>query len=162
MDINKDIRNWVAEFVSKRNPDLNGFAPCPYAAKALSDDRVKIKVGSTPEIDALELQIEDFISTDVIVFAYNPGMYNGSDFGNRCREINKQLANRDIIVLDDHPSVIEKVGNVTMNNGKYALMFTQPLSKLDAAARQLAKIGYYKGWPEEYLSELFEGRLDPR
>ena len=84
MDIDKDIRTWIAEFVSKRNPDLNGFAPCPYAAKALLDDRVKIKIGSAPEIDALELQINDFDSTDVIVFAYDPSMYNGIDFSNRC------------------------------------------------------------------------------
>jgi hypothetical protein len=49
-----------------------------------------------------------------------------------------------------------------MNQGKYAIIFVQQLSKLNDAARQMATKNFYESWPEEYLQELFQHRQDPR
>jgi hypothetical protein len=49
-----------------------------------------------------------------------------------------------------------------MNQGKYALVLVQSLSKLNVAAKQMGSKGFYHAWPEEYLTELFEHRQDPR
>jgi hypothetical protein len=54
------------------------------------------------------------------------------------------------------------VNGVVMNQGKYALVLVQSLSKLNTAAKQMSSKGFYHAWPEEYLTGLFEHRVDPR
>jgi len=49
-----------------------------------------------------------------------------------------------------------------MNQGKYALVLVQSLSKLNIAAQQMSNKGFYHNWPNEYLTGLFEHRTDPR
>ena len=158
----ENIREWINNFVSKSNPDLNGFAPCPYASKALADNKVDIIAGTTPERDALLLKNADFNNLDVKVFVYDPEIFNPDDFSNRIQMINQSLHDEDLLVLDDHPKSEEIINGVKMNQGEFALMFVQVLSRLDDAAEKLAKRGYYDGWPEDYLCELFKGRKDPR
>jgi hypothetical protein len=72
------------------------------------------------------------------------------------------LLGRDILALEDHPDSVEDVNGVIMNQGKYALVLVQSLSKLNVAAKQMGTKGFYHAWPEEYLTELFEHRVDPR
>lgn len=162
MSYKNDIHSWIKNFVGKSNPDLNGFAPCPYATQALKENRVDVVIGSTPERDALALKKQDFEDLDVRVFVYNHTMFDADDFSDRIQLINRQLQSQDLLVLDDHPGNPEVVNNVVMNQGEYALMFAQSLSRLEDAARKLAKRGYYDTWPEEYLKDLFAGREDPR
>jgi hypothetical protein len=38
----------------------------------------------------------------------------------------------------------------------------QSLSDLNTQAKQMASKGFYHSWPEEYLTELFQHRKDPR
>jgi hypothetical protein len=65
-------------------------------------------------------------------------------------------------VLEDHPAAVEDVNGVIMNQGKYALSLVQSLSDLDRRAQQVADKGFYHAWPEDYLTELFQHRQDPR
>lgn len=162
MSYKTDIVDWIHTFVSRSNPLLNNQAPCPYAAQALREKRVDIRIGNTPESDALPLTQKDFVQLDVIVFVYNPTMFDAQDFSDRVQLLNTALRDRDLLVLDDHPENEEIVNTVKMNQGEYALMFAQSLSRLEDAARKLAKRGYYDTWPEEYLTDLFAGREDPR
>ena len=162
MTVRQDIHDWIHAFVGKKNPNLNNWAPCPYARQALREKRVDIRIGTIPERDAKSLASADFLDFDVVLFAYNPTMFDAEDFSARIQLINRQLHDQDILALDDHPDNKETVNGVTFNNGQYALMFTQSLSRLDSAARTLAAKGYYTAWPEEYLMDLFQGRKDPR
>ena len=41
--MDEQIRSWITSFLSKPNPLLNNFPPCPFAKKALLDERVQIK-----------------------------------------------------------------------------------------------------------------------
>jgi hypothetical protein len=72
------------------------------------------------------------------------------------------LLARDMLALEDHPADVENVNGVIMNQGKYALVLVQSLSKLNTAAKQMGSKGFYHTWPEEYLTGLFEHRVDPR
>ena len=72
------------------------------------------------------------------------------------------LLRKDILALEDHPDSVEDVNGVIMNQGKYALVLVQSLSKLNVAAKQMGAKGFYHNWPEEYLTGLFEHRQDPR
>lgn len=162
MTVKQDIHDWIQNFLGKRNPNLNNWAPCPYARQALREKRVDIRIGTIPERDAKSLASADFTDFDVVLFVYNPTMFDADDFSARIQLLNRQLSAQDMLALDDHPDNKETVNDVTFNNGQYALMFTQSLSKLNSAAQILAAKGYYDTWPEEYLTDLFAGRVDPR
>ena len=67
-----------------------------------------------------------------------------------------------MLALEDHPSDVENVNGVIMNQGQYALALVQCLSDLNTKAQQMASKGFYHNWPEEYLQGLFQHRQDPR
>jgi len=97
------------------------------------------------------------------VYAYDPAEWPYSRFHTAIQDANTEfLLSRDILALEDHPADVENVNGVIMNQGKYALVLVQSLSKLNTAAKQMGSKGFYHAWPEEYLTELFENRVDPR
>ena len=40
----QDITAWINDFVSKPNALLNNFPPCPYARKAMLEQKVDIRI----------------------------------------------------------------------------------------------------------------------
>ena len=64
--------------------------------------------------------------------------------------------------LEDHPTDVENVNGVVMNQGQYALALVQALDDLNVKAKQMSAKGFYHNWPEEYLQGLFCHRQDPR
>jgi hypothetical protein len=98
-----------------------------------------------------------------VIYAYDPAEWTREIFTPRLEAANQDfLLAADLIVLGDHPSDPEIVNGVSMNQGTYALAMCQSLSDLDVKARIMANKGFYHGWPEEYLQQLFEHRQDPR
>ena len=74
----------------------------------------------------------------------------------------KGFKKRNLIALGDHPDTIEEHNGVRFNMGKYALVLLQDKVKLHNHAKLLALKGYYDGWDEEYLQDVFTHRRDPR
>jgi hypothetical protein len=100
---------------------------------------------------------------EVIVYAYDPEEWPYARFHSAVESANTEfLLARDILALEDHPADVEDVNGVIMNQGKYALVLVQSLSKLNTAAKQMGSKGFYHAWPEEYLTGLFNHRQDPR
>jgi hypothetical protein len=100
---------------------------------------------------------------EVIVYAYDPEDWPYARFHSAVESANTEfLLARDILALEDHPADVEDVNGVIMNQGKYALVLVQSLSKLNTAAKQMGTKGFYHTWPEEYLTGLFNHRQDPR
>jgi hypothetical protein len=157
----QDVLDWVINFVEQPNDKLNGWAPCPHARKARIDGQFDIRPGIIdPYTDLQRAEMDQFM---VIAFIYDPGTISAERFNQQVSAVNQGfLLARDIIALADHPDDCEEINGVRMNQGKYAITFIQPLSKLNEFARLIAPKGYYDGWPEEYLTVLFEGREDPR
>ena len=156
-----DIINWLVNFVEKPHPALNGWAPCPHARKARLDGQFEICQGKIdPYTDLQRVELGDMM---VIAYVYDRDQMPADQFNQQVDLVNQGfLLSRDIIALADHPDSPEEVKGVCMNQGEYAIVFVQPLSKLNEFARLIAAKGYYDGWPEEYLEVLFEGREDPR
>jgi len=159
--VKSDILKWIVEFVEQPNRDLAGWPPCPYARKARIDGTVDIRVGRIdPLVDLANAVMDNY---EVIAYAYDPKEFTANDFDLLVQRLNRNfLSIRGLFALADHPESVETVNGVTMNQGTYAVVFLQDLSKLNHFARLLARQGYYNGWPEEYLTELFAGREDPR
>jgi len=100
---------------------------------------------------------------EVIVYAYDSADWPYARFHTAVEDANQEfLLSRDILALEDHPADVEDVNGVIMNQGKYALVLVQSLSKLNVAAKQMGSKGFYHTWPEEYLTGLFNHRQDPR
>jgi len=163
MDFEKaqqEITQWIQDFVEKPNPLLNGWAPCPYARQARIENKISIRLGMDPYFDlcrTYRFGIRDF---DVVAYVYDPQEWPLERFRSWQQA---GVANpHGLYVLEDHPSEVENVNGVVMNQGTYAMLFVQNQTKLEEAAQQLAKKGYYTGWPEHYLQDLFKGREDPR
>ena len=64
------------------------------------------------------------------------------------------LKTRGYIALEDHPDAEEKVLDVCVNQGKYALVLLQERDKLQRARNILQKQDYYKYWTAEYYEEV--------
>jgi hypothetical protein len=166
MDITQvtaDILSWVENFVEQPHPALGGWPPCPYARSARLRGTVAVHLGTDPYFDLKNRSRWGLGAYEVIVYAYDPAEWPHSRFHTAIQDANQEfLLARDILALEDHPDSVEDVNGVIMNQGKYALVLVQSLSKLNTAAKQMGAKGFYHTWPEEYLTELFKNRVDPR
>ncbi len=156
-----DILAWITSFVERPNAALNGWPPCPYARKARLDGQFQIRQGRVdPYWDLMHAEMGDLM---VIAYVYDPQQIDADTFNQQIRDVNTGfLLPRNTVALADHPDSPEEIQGVLMNQGTWAIAFLQHLDKLDHFARLIADRGYYEGWPEHYLQELFEGRQDPR
>jgi hypothetical protein len=157
----KDIEQWIMDFVEKPIPQLNGWAPCPYARQARLSKKVDIRQGCYNPIDDLKhVVMKEF---DVVAYVYGRERWPADEFNQLVDIVNHvHLSGQGLIALADHPDDAESVNGVAMNQGTYAIVFVQDLTKLNHFAKILGNKGFYNGWDEEYLKVLFAGREDPR
>ena len=155
------IKQWIIDFVDKPNPLLNNWPPCPYARQARLNHQVDIRPGCYNPID--DIKQVDMGEFEVVVYVYERERWCADEFNELVETANiSYLTQRGLIALADHPDDVETVNGVIMNQGTYAIVFVQDLSKLNHFAQLLGKKDFYKDWPEEYLTVLFAGRIDPR
>lgn len=158
-----DVTNWITGFVEKPNALLNGWAPCPYARAARVQNRIRIDIGVAPWLDLRQLSWHGMSDLDVIIKIYDPQEWPLDRFRSEWQSAQAEfLDSKGLLCLEDHPDDPETVNGVSMNQGTWALLLLQQRQKLEEAAQQLAKQGYYQHWPEHYLQQVLEGRQDPR
>ena len=155
------IKQWIIDFVEKPNPLLNNWPPCPYARQARLNHQVDIRPGCYNPID--DIKQVDMGEFEVVVYVYERERWCANEFNELVETANiSYLAQRGLIALADHPDDVETVAGVVMNQGTYAIVFVQDLTKLNHFAKILGKKDFYLNWPDEYLDVLFAGRIDPR
>ena len=158
-----DILAWSETFVEVPHPSLGGWPPCPFARQARLNQTIQVLIGADPYFDLRNRARWGMGAYEVIVYAYDPEDWTYERFHTAIETANTEfLRRKDLLALEDHPSDVEDVNGVIMNQGKYALILVQSLSKLNVAAKQMGAKGFYHAWPEEYLKGLFNHRQDPR
>ena len=161
--VTQDIENWIVNFVEVPHPALGGWAPCPYARSARMKKTYDVRVGVDPYFDLKNQARWGMGTWEVVIYAYDPVEWPYELFSDNLKIANKEfLLRKDLLALEDHPTDIEMVNGVCMNQGTYALALVQSLSDLNSKAKLMAEKGFYHTWPEEYLVGLFEHRKDPR
>jgi hypothetical protein len=161
--VTADILAWSERFVEVPHPALGGWPPCPFARSARLNRTMQVLTGADPYFDLRNRARWGMGAYEVIVYAYDPEEWPYSRFHSAIEAANTEfLLARDILALEDHPADVEDVNGVIMNQGRYALVLVQSLSKLNVAAKQMGAKGFYHSWPEEYLTGLFNHRVDPR
>lgn len=161
--VQQHIEQWITDFVEVPHPALGGWPPCPYAKKARLERDFAVRLGMDPYYDLVNLAKDGLGGKSVVIFAYDPQEWNYEQFSFSLNSANENyLLKQDILALEDHPADQEIVNGVCMNQGTYALAMCQSISDLNAKAKHMASKGFYNSWPEEYLTALFQHRVDPR
>jgi hypothetical protein len=161
--VKKDIELWIVNFVEVSHPSLGNWPPCPYARSARMKKSYEVYLGSDPYYDLKNRARYGMGNKEVIIYAYDPVEWPHELFAASIESANREhLLHNDILALEDHPSDIEDVNGVIMNQGTYALALVQSLSDLNVKAKVMSNKGFYHSWPEEYLQALFQHREDPR
>ena len=162
-DVQKDINQWIENFLEVGHPALGGRSPCPFARSARLKNSYEVRLGLEAGEDLNKISHSGLGDKEVIIFAYPKNFYTSDEFADIVSSANQAfLLPADLIALDDHPDHVEQVNGVVFNQGKYTLALVQSLSDLNQRAKIMAKQGFYNDWPEEYLQDLFAHRQDPR
>lgn len=143
----QNIQNWILYTLSIPNSVFNNLPACPYAKQAYLDNKILV-VESIQDLNFVEL----LSKYEVIVYAIDPEQITPEEL----YELALSISNNTIVALDDHPDYKEKVGEVILNNGEYALLLIQDRMKLEHARKILKSKGYYDNWSEDYLKEVLD------
>jgi len=90
----------------------------------------------------------------------DPEQFTAKETVDIADKLNFAFMPRDIVVLEDHPKISEKVKTAKLNNGHYILFLAQRLSKLNKYSKMLENGPYYKNWSKSYLQSV-KGFRDP-
>ena len=157
------IKKWISDFVTRPNPVFGDLPPCPYAQKAIIDGKVEfVELNATADWTTIYQLIwnTDFDEKDVLCVIVDPLQFTAQETVSIADVLNERFMPRDIVVLEDHPDIDERVKGVKLNNGHYTLFLAQRLSKLNKFAKMLESGPYYQNWSRSYL-ESVKGFRDP-
>ena len=151
------IKNWISNFVTKPNPVFGDLPPCPFAQKAIVDGKVQfLELDGIGEFGTIFTHIWDFDfdKKDVLVIIAEPDQYTARETVDIADKLNQAFMPRDVVILEDHPRIKEKVKKVKLNNGHYTLFLAQRLSKLNKFSKMLEAGPYYNNWSKDYLESV--------
>jgi hypothetical protein len=149
-----EIQKWLDDFVTKPNPLLNGFPPCPYARAAIVD-----YVETDHVSNSLEHLLENWSDDVQVVCLYTATEnYTPEGLSYIVKEFNKVAMPKDIVALEDHPDDEELINGVKMNFGGCIIILVARLGILNEASETLKKKGYYDVWSQENLDDVVTWR----
>ena len=151
------IKHWISDFVTRPNPVFGDLPPCPFAQRAIIDGRVEfLELDGVADYPTLSQHIADFDfdEKDVLVMIAEPEHFTAAETERLAHDLNQYYMSRDIVILEDHPEIDERVKDVKLNNGEYTLFLAQRLSKLNRYSKMLESGPYYKNWSRSYLESV--------
>ena len=151
------IQNWINNFVTKPNPVFGNLPPCPFARKAIVDNKVQFQemIGTTDYATLYQTVFNfDWDTKDVLCMILPGDHFSAKETVEIARDLNSYFMPRDIVVLEDHPKISERVSSVKLNNGEFILFLAQSLSKLNHFSKVLESGPYYKNWSKSYLQSV--------
>ena len=142
------IEEWVHSDLSVVDPDV-GYAPCPFAKKALKDDRLKIVEceGRQDLWSKVAAECKSFSSDHSVVICLEEEPSQAyEEVESACVAMNEWFAcnKLDLWLLSFQTD--------------FTMVFIQRLSELDDASKILEKTGYYENYRKEDYVNLILGR----
>jgi hypothetical protein len=151
------IQNWINNFVSQPNAVFGNLPPCPFARKAIVDNKVEFQemIGTTDYATLYQTVFNfDWDNKDVLCMILPPNHFTATETTQMAKDLNSYFMTRDVVILEDHPDIDENVQGVKLNNGEYILFLAQSLSKLNHFSKLLESGPYYKNWSKSYLQSV--------
>ncbi len=167
-----EIFSWTEKVLSKENSFFNGLPPCPYAERAVKDNRVAILFKYEESYQPVYSTISRYDDAfDVVIIVDMDNKKAPEDFHEYLDQMNTAISDgvfidRDVWVMGFHPldeasEFTEKVDFEPMTDTEYALIFVQRLTKLQESAYKLKSSGYYDCYGGKYDAEgVYERRED--
>lgn len=148
--IRESIIKWIEDFVETPHPLWNNMPPCPYARSArIKNNDLSIKIQGTEEdyYDYIEHNITLFKESefDVMLVVANTKV-DATEFTNQIDKLNNIILADRLILLTDHPDIVESNHGVSVQQGTYVITFIQRIDNLLKACEDLHKTAYYDNW----------------
>ncbi len=143
------IEEWVHNDLSVVDPDI-GYAPCPFAKKALRDDRLRVVecISRQDLWETVAAQCKNFSNKhSVIICLEEEPSQTYEEVEAACIAMNEWFAcnKLDLWLLSFQTD--------------FTMVFIQRLSELDDASKILEKTGYYENYSkEDYLNLILTRR----
>ena len=153
----QQIKTWIREFVTKPNPVFGNLPPCPFAQKAIVDNKVAfVEVPRDADWRQVYRHICAFDSEvkDVLCIICDQSTFTAQQTTHMAEWFNEKQMSRDVVILEDHPDIDEHVKDVKLNNGHHTLFLVQSLSKLNKFSKMLESGPYYRNWSRSYLESV--------
>ena len=152
------LKTWINEFLSKPQDLLNGFPPCPYARKALVDNKIFF-FKSNDYLNDIKSLFEDWNTDYEVAVCVVPDNVDKDQFVKDVASLNERYVSKGFGCLEDHKDLPENFYHLNFNNGKYNIILCQRLDPINEASERLLEKGYYKNWSKEMYKEVVAWRL---
>lgn len=168
----EEILQWSETALEKPSPQFNNLPPCPYAKKALMDEKVAILFKYDDSYQVLYScisQFDDNFDLAIIVDVHNDK--SAYDFHEYLESLNEAISNgmfidKDIWVMGFHPDddvseTAQETAIEAITDTEYSMIFVQRLTVLQEAADKLDKKGYYDSYDSECIaSDIYSRRVE--
>lgn len=155
-----DVSGWILNWVSVPNEKL-GHVPCPFARNALITDKIEWQLCDDREHlhNSLYCIMENGLPREIVILGCNRTNISAKDLIELTDDANRRwLLPSGLIALEDHPDDLEIIAGEVMNQGKWALIVVQEISKLKHASEILKRQGYYDRWTQEQVNAMVSVR----
>jgi|TARA_B110000977_G_C11044673_1_gene480114 hypothetical protein len=155
-NIIKDVTDWIKNFVEVPHPLWGNLPPCPYARQArVESGKLAIRVqDQRGYFFFIENQIEIFKEGefDVIVAVANKWI-NPNKYTRFIDQMNRELD--EIVLLTDHPDILENNNGVNVQQGEHVLTFIQNGKILEQSSKFLHETtDYYDKWDSDFYKTV--------
>lgn len=151
------LKHWILNFLSTPLDTFNGFSPCPYAKKALTDQKIDF-ISSNDYVDTICNLLDNWNEKFDVVLVVCPDNTDPVVFQKDIDMINHKYLSKGFVCLEDHVLIPEVINDVVLNNGRYNIVLCQRSDKLNQATDVLKSKGYYKNWSKEYYDNVVTWR----
>jgi len=143
----EDIIKWIEDFVEKPNKNFSNFPPCPFSKRTRKLNRVNFIEYNNDE-NSLKNHIDqmDTDKHDMTIIICDKNTWTAKEAYKLGRKLDKYAMKRGLAFHEDHPKMIEKVGDTILNNSKYILLYIQSYKQIKESQKQLRKTKYYDIW----------------
>jgi len=155
----QDIEEWIVQFLSAQHEKLGGHTPCPHAFAAMARDNIAYTTIVSLEHlwSVLEnINSVNFTDAEVHIIGMDPSLVTHQQLYHIREVYNLKWRPQGLVALDDHPTNVEEINGVRMNQGTYAMLLVQSREKLEKARGALKRSGYYDLWTEDQVKEMHE------
>jgi hypothetical protein len=151
------LSQWIINFLSTPQSILEGYPPCPYARKALVDNKINF-LSSSNYVQVISQEVAGWDNSyDVLLVEC--GAVNKDTFVKDVDIINTEILAKGFVALEDHVEIEEPLHHLDFRNGKYNIILVQRLDKINQASASLKKLGYYNNWSNDMIDSVVTWRL---
>jgi len=144
------VIEWIKNFVEVPHPDFGGMSPCPFSKRARERNRLNFIEFDGDESD-LKTHIDkvDTNKHDMTLIICDKNKWTAKEAYLIGRELDEYSMLRGLTFAEDHPEMIEMVGDTVVNNGEFLIFYIVGYEDVKKKQKILSKTNYYETWNKD-------------